>query len=641
MASPRAAPAGNKTQTALHWIEVSILRSILSGLLLAATVFAQQNPVQFTLEPEQAKVAPGKPVRLRLSAAIEKGWHLYSITSPVTPTATRIVALDDSAVTITRALQQKVEAKFDPVAAASTESYEEKAVFLVDAVLKSDVKPGPVDVTLQVRSSACNDKLCLPPRRKLITGTVVVDGTAPEAGASAIPDGFVEARAGSVAVVAAPAPPPAPAAKEGLLAFLLGAFGWGLAAIFTPCVFPMIPFTLSYFLNRGEGGRGEGLRQAIVFCLGIVVLFTVIGLAASALLGAGGAQALSSNPWVNGVIGLVFFAFGLSMLGAFEITIPSGLLTKMSAASDGGGYLGSLLMGLTFSMTSFACVGPFMGALLAASVTGDKLQPAMGMAAFAGGLASPFFFLAMFPSYLKKLPKSGGWLVRVKVVMAFFIFAMMVKYLSNVDLVLHWEFLTRERFLALWVVLTAMPGFYLLGWLRFEGIGKDEMVSIPRLLVGMLILALAFFLLSGLFGAPLGEIDAYVPVSTRAASAGGAGNAAVFAKNDLPGALARAKAEGKLVFLNFTGYTCTNCKLMKANMFPRPEIAAEMSKFVLVELYTDGADPVSEANLKLQEETHKTVAIPYYVIMDGDGKTLRAFPGLTRDPQEFLRFLKG
>lgn len=599
-----------------------MLQFILCGLVLAGSAFAQQNAVRFTLEAELPKVAPGKPVRLRLSAEIEKGWHLYSVTSPVTPTATRVVALPDSAVTITRVLQQKVEAKFDPAAGASTESYEGTAVFLIDAVLKGDVKAGPVDVTLQLRSSACNDTICLPPRRRLLTASLIADGAAPDAGAGTIPDGFVEAKVGAAAPVGAPA-------GEGLLGFLLGAFGWGLAAIFTPCVFPMIPFTLSYFLNR-EGG----LRQAAVFCLGIVVLFTVIGLAASALLGAGGAQALSSNPWVNGGIGLVFFAFGLSMLGAFEITIPSGLLTKMTAASEGGGYVGSLLMGLTFSLTSFACVGPFMGALLAASVTGDKLQPAMGMASFAAGLASPFFFLAMFPSYLKKLPKSGGWLVRVKVVMAFFVLAMMVKYLSNVDLVLHWELLTRERFLALWVVLTAMPGFYLLGWLRFEGIGKDEMVSIPRLLLGMLILAFSFFLLAGLFGAPLGEIDAYVPSSAKASGV-------AFAKNDLPGALARAKAEGKQVFLNFTGYTCTNCKLMKANMFPRPEIAAELSKFVLVELYTDGADAVSEANLKLQEETHKTVAIPYYVILDGDGKTLRAFPGLTRDPQEFLRFLKG
>ncbi len=621
------------------------------GLAAAGTGYGQQTAVKFTLAPEQEKAAPGKPLRLRLSAEMEKGWHLYSVTSPVKATATRIVALDDAAVTVTRVLQQKAEPKFDPAAGATTESYEEKAAFLVDAVLKDTVKPGATEVTLQVRWSACNDKICLPPRRKLVTGSVVADGGAPGAGELGVPDGFVEtnvaaaaaAPAGATGSTTAGAPAPvsgAPASKEGLLGFLLGAFGWGLAAIFTPCVFPMIPFTLSYFLNRGEGGRGEGLRQAVVFCLGIVVLFTAIGLAASALLGAGGAQTLSSNAWVNGVIGLVFFAFGLSMLGAFEITLPSGLLTKMNTMSDGGGYLGSLLMGLTFSLTSFACVGPFMGALLAASVTGDKLQPAMGMAAFATGLASPFFFLALFPSYLKKLPKSGGWLVRVKVVMAFFVFAMMVKYFSNVDLVLHWEVLSRERFLALWVVLTAMPGLYLLGWLRFEGIGKDEAVSIPRLLLGVFILAFAFFLLSGLFGAPLGEIDAYVPASTRAV-ASGPGAGVVFAKNDLPGALARAKAENKQVFLNFTGYTCTNCKLMKANMFPRPEIAAAMNQFVLVELYTDGADAVSEANLKLQEETHKTVAIPYYVILDAEGKTLRAFPGLTRDPAEFLKFLQG
>ncbi|MFN0103274.1 MAG: cytochrome c biogenesis protein CcdA [Bryobacteraceae bacterium] len=615
-----------------------ILRSFPPALLLAGIAFAQQNPVRFTLEAEQPKTAPGKPLRLKLSAEIEKGWHLYSVTSPVTPTATRIVALEDSNVTVTRVLQQKVDAKYDPVAAASTESYEEKAVFLIDAVLKSDVKTGPVDVSLQIRSSACNDKICLPPRRRMVTTSVVADGAAPDPGPGSVPDGFVEAKAAPTA--AAPAAAAVP--QDGLAGFLLGAFGWGLAAIFTPCVFPMIPFTLSYFLNRGEGGRGEGLRQAVVFCLGIIVLFTVIGLGASALLGPFGAQSLSANPWVNGGIAIIFFAFGLSMLGAFEITLPSGLLTKMNAASEGGGYIGSLLMGLTFSLTSFACIGPFMGALLAASVTGDKMQPAMGMASFATGLASPFFLLALFPSWLKKLPKSGGWLVRVKVVMAFFIFLMMVKYLSNVDLVLHWELLSRERFLALWVVLTAMPGFYLLGWLRFEGIAKDEDVSIPRLLLGIFILACAFFLLSGLFGAPLGEVDAYVPVSTRAASgASGAGPVIAFAKNDLPGALARAKAEDKLVFLNFTGYTCTNCKLMKANMFPRPEIAEEMSKFVLVELYTDGVDAVSEENQKLQESTHKTVAIPFYVILDAEGKTLRSFPGLTRDPQEFLRFLKG
>jgi thiol:disulfide interchange protein len=621
-----------------------MVRILFLSLLAALTLPAQQNAVRFALEPEQPKAAPGKPLRLRLQAEIEKGWHLYSVTSPVTVTATRITAPEDSPLTITRVLQPKVEAKFDPAAGASTESYEEQATFLVDAVLKESAAAGQLEINLQVRSSACNDTICLPPRRRMVSATLVADASAPAGDTVVIPDGYMETKAPTTPPGAAstPATPPPAGGSEGLAGFLLGAFGWGLAAIFTPCVFPMIPFTLSYFINRGEGGRGEGLRQALVFCLGIVVLFTAIGLAASALLGPFGAQALSANIWVNGVIAVVFFAFGLSMLGAFEITLPSGLLTKMNAASGSGGYLGALLMGLTFSLTSFACVGPFMGALLAASVTGDRLQPAMGMASFATGLASPFFFLALFPAYLKKLPKSGAWMMRVKVVLSFFVFAMAVKYLSNVDAVMHWELLSRERFLALWVVLTAMPALYLLGWLKFEGIKHDEPVSIPRLLIGSLVLALSFFLLSGLFGAPLGEIDAYVPSSTRAATGGASGGPALaFAKNDLPGALSRAKAANKLVFLNFTGYTCTNCKLMKANMFPRPEISAEMSKFELVELYTDGLDADSEANQKLQETTHQTVAIPYYVILDADGRTLRSFPGLTRDPQEFLRFLKG
>jgi thiol:disulfide interchange protein DsbD len=328
------------------------------------------------------------------------------------------------------------------------------------------------------------------------------------------------------------------------------------------------------------------------------------------------------------------------MLGAFEITVPSALLTRLNTASEGAGYMGSLLMGLTFSLTSFACVGPFMGTLLAASLQGDKLQPALGMASFAAGLASPFFLLALFPAWLKKLPKSGGWMVRVKVVLAFFIFALMIKYLSNVDLVMHWNLITREVFLAFWVVLTALPAFYLLGWLRFDGMDKDEPVTISRLLFSTLTLTLSVFLLSGLFGAPLGEIDAYVPAGAQAGRTQTAGGF-TWIKNDLSGALAKAGESGQQVFLNFTGYTCTNCKLMKANMFPRPEIAAELSKFVLVELYTDGLDPVSEENQKLQESTYSTVAIPYYVILDSAGKPLRTFPGLTREPARFLEFLRG
>ena len=294
--------------------------------------------------------------------------------------------------------------------------------------------------------------------------------------------------------------------SDGLTSFLLGAFGLGLASIFTPCVFPMIPVTVSFFLNQ----RG-GIAQAAVFSSGIIVLFCAMGLGVTAAVGPFGVVQLGSNPWVNGFIAIVFCAFALSLLGAFEITLPSSLLTKLDQASRKGGYFGTLLMGFTFALTSFACVGPFVGSLLAASVQTKGAQPVLGMVSFATGLSAPFFFLAAFPSYLKKLPRSGGWLMRVKVVMGFVLLAAMLKYVSNIDQVLQTNFLTRERFLAAWLVLFALPGFYLLGLLRLEGVEASDRLGVPRLLVASVFLIFAFSLLPGMFGAPLGELEAYVP----------------------------------------------------------------------------------------------------------------------------------
>src|SRR5262249_27473742 len=241
--------------------------------------------------------------------------------------------------------------------------------------------------------------------------------------------------------------------------------------------------------------------QALVFSLGIIVLFCALGLGVAAAVGPFGVVQLGSNPWVNGFIALVFGAFALSLLGAFEITLPSGMLTRLDQASRRGGYFGTLLMGLTFSLTSFACVGPFVGSILAASVQSKGSQPVFGMMSFATGLASPFFFLAAFPSYLKKLPRSGGWLARVKVVMGFVLLALMLKYFSNIDQVLQTNFLTRERFLAAWFVLFALPGLYLLGLLRLEGVEPGESLGIGRLLVASVFLIFAFTLLPGIYGA--------------------------------------------------------------------------------------------------------------------------------------------
>jgi thiol:disulfide interchange protein DsbD len=266
------------------------------------------------------------------------------------------------------------------------------------------------------------------------------------------------------------------------------------------------------------------------------------------------------------------------------------------------------------------------------------------MIAFAAGLASPFLLLAMFPSYLQRLPRSGGWLARVKVVMGFIILAAALKYLSSIDQTLQWNLLTRERFLAAWVVLFALPGLYLLGFLRMEGIRSDDTLGVGRTLSGAAFLVFALSLIPGMFGGRLGELDAFVPLAaegsyTTVAGAGGTATGNTWMKNDLEAALQKAKAEGKQVLVSFTGYACTNCHWMKANMFTRPEIAEALSKYVLVELYTDGTDAASEENQRLQESRFGTVAIPYYVVFAPAGAPVRTFGGLTRNSSEYLAFL--
>src|ERR1700684_3873941 len=253
----------------------------------------------------------------------------------------------------------------------------------------------------------------------------------------------------------------------------------------------MIPFTVSYFLNRQTGGTRDVFAQGLGFCLRIVVLFTGLGALLKVIAGPFGVVQLGNSPWVNSFIAAVFIVFGLSLLGAYELTLPSGLLTKMNQASEGGGYLGTLLMGLTFTLTSFACIGPIVGPLLVASVQTSGLQPVFGMAAFSSGLAAPFFVLALFPSFLQKLPKSGGWLMRVKVVLGFVVLAAAFKYLTNIAQVLGTHLISREVFLSAWVVLFALPGLYLLGFLRLEGIKPDEHLGVGRMLAGAAFLIFA------------------------------------------------------------------------------------------------------------------------------------------------------
>jgi thiol:disulfide interchange protein len=600
---------------------VRLYRTASLLLFLICSGFAQRlDPVKWSLSLEPSTAAPGTKLLARLTARIDPGWHLYSLSTPKGPIPTTVRLLENPAVAGYQTYQPRPIVDFDENFKLDTETFEKEIVFVFSIELKRDASAGPVELAVETRYQACDVRQCLLPVRRTASALLRVDPSAAVAVVT-VPAGYALFNAAPVLVGKTGDQ------AQGLGAFLLIAFGFGLAAIFTPCVFPMIPITVSFFLKRGQG-----IFQAMVFCLGIIVLFSTLGLAATAILGPFGTVQLASNPWVNGFIALVFLALGLSLLGAFQITIPSGVLTKMDQASRRGGILGTLVMGLTFSLTAFACIGPFVGTLLAGSVTGGGWKPLAGMVAFASGLALPFFALALFPSYLSRLPKSGNWMARVKIMLGFVILAAMLKYASNVDAVMQWNILTRERFLAIWAVLFALAGLYLLGLVRLEGIRADEKLGLWRLLIGIAFLVFALSLVPGMFGGRLGEIDAYVPLPSN--------QKLVWMKNEYRQALVKGHAEGKLIFLNFTGYACTNCHWMKSNMFPRPEIAEALGHYIRVELYTDGTDAASEQNQAILTRKFSIVAIPFYAIVDPDEKVIATFVGLTRDPAKFLTFLE-
>ncbi len=637
----------------------------LAGIACCAAAFAQQeHPVTWSFEPVRAEVSAGATAGFNLEAKIEPGWHLYASTTPQgAPNALALVVAGDDAIDAWRGLQPKPEVKFDPNFQSDSYWYLDEARFQVAVDVAQTAPAGDLPVKAILRYGVCNDKMCLPPKLMILESSVQVglnaatsfepsDGLETMAAVEIPAKLLAKAGAAPAASDGEPAPSgqeatgeaAAVAVDQGLFRFAIVAFGLGLLAIFTPCVFPMIPITMSYFISTQSGEKKASVMQASVFALGVVTLFTGLGATVSAVLGPFGMQALGSSVWVNGFIALVFFAFGASLLGAFEITVPSGAMTSLNKYTQGSGVLPTLMMGLVFALASFACTGPFVGALLAGSVSGGGMAwPIFGMLMFSIGLAAPFFVLALFPSYLGKLPKSGGWLSRTKITMGFLIIAVGVKYLSNVDQVYQWHVLTRERFLAIWIVLFSLAGLYLLGLLKIDE-GDSGPVGLGRLAAGGALLALAVSLIPGMFNARLGELDAYVPSSEYSGMrlAGGSAGADKehWLKDDYAGALAKAKQENKNVLLFFTGYSCTNCKWMKTNMFPRPEIAKAVEGLVVVELYTDGVDDATDANQALQLERFKTVAIPYYAIVSPDGKTLGAFPGRATDAQQFLNFLE-
>ena len=567
---------------------------------------------------------------------------------------------------------------FDQSFGIETEFYQDSVTFDVPLKVAADASAGKKKARIDAYFQTCNDQLCLPPKTVPVEVPVEIAGV-PVAAAPGVPTvaqatptspGVAQAASPAAAVtpastVAAPAAAPGPDATAAASASTIWAgqtapvqrqgsiwsFVWlamtvGALSLLTPCVFPMVPITVSYFTKHASGSRGKAVGQATTYMLGIILTFTALGMAMALLVGATSLNRFAANPWVNLLITGIFVAFALSLFGVFDLGLPPALVNKLDSLTrrqGGSQTLGTLLMGLTFTLTSFTCTAPFIGTLLVMAAGGDWQWPLVGMLAFSTVFALPFFILALMPQWMSSLPKSGGWMNSVKVLMAFLEVAAAMKFLSNVDLVWGWGLFTHDVVLASWVVIFAMMAIYVLGLFRFAHDAHVKHVGITRLSTSLVCGTIGLWLMTGLVGKPLGELEAFLPPPPDSLRSGvataEASNELPWIMNDYNQALAVAKRQGKRVFVDYTGYTCTNCRWMEVNMFPRDDVRRQMSKFVLVRLYTDGEGEVFQKQQKLQQEKYKTVALPYYAIENADGSPVTSFPGLTRDPAQFVAFL--
>ena len=544
---------------------------------------------------------------VRLTATIEKGWHLS------------IIELGDGFY---------------------MDEYED--VF-TETIAKAD--------TVRVRYNACDDKMC----------------TAPE----------------TFEFVTAEPKSEEPAGPSIWWIFLLG-LGGGLLAIFTPCVWPIIPMTVSFFIKRGGAAKGttnaQVVRDAILYGLSIVIIYVGLGLLVTLIFGASALNALSTNAIVNIVFFLILMLFAASFFGAFEITLPSSWSTALnSKSSNTTGFLSILLMAFTLVIVSFSCTGPIIGTLLVEAAGKSLLAPAMGMLGFAIALALPFSLFAMFPSVLKKLPKSGGWMNTFKVTLAFLELALALKFLSVADLAYGWHILDREVFVSLWIVIFSLLGFYLLGLISFPHDDEDHRkTSVPRLFLAIISLSFAMYMIPGLWGAPLRAISAFAPpMSTQdwVMTPGAANHSQLpmsssqyttmsvhdgqITFTNYDEGMAYAKENNMPVFLDFNGFGCVNCRKMEAAVLSKPEVAEHMHKYVLISLIVDDKTKLDEpivleengkkVTLKtvgdqwshMQRVKYQSNAQPYYIQLDADGnRIVESSYAYDEDIEKFLNWLK-
>lgn len=541
--------------------------------------------------------------------------------------------------------------------------------------------------TIRVRYNACDDKMCTAPENwEFVASDATKSGEAAKAvkkgkavkGRKALKRGEA-----AKAVTASSLSTTQEAQSLGWI-FLMGVLG-GLLAIFTPCVWPIIPMTVSFFIKRGGAAKGttnaQVVRDALIYGLSIVIIYVGLGLLVTLVFGASALNALSTNAVVNIIFFLILVLFAASFFGAFEITLPSSWSTALnSKSSNTTGFLSILLMAFTLVIVSFSCTGPIIGTLLVEAAGKSILAPAMGMLGFAIALALPFSLFAMFPSVLKKLPKSGGWMNTFKVTLAFLELALALKFLSVADLAYGWHILDREVFVSLWIVIFSLLGLYLLGLISFPHDDEDHRkTSVPRLFLAIISLAFAMYMVPGLWGAPLRAISAFAPpmttqdwVMTPGGHESGIGtpvsnntyktmsnHGGQITFTDYDEGMAYAKENNMPVFLDFNGFGCVNCRKMEAAVLSKPEVAEHMHKYVLISLIVDDKtklpEPITvEENGKsvtlktvgdkwshMQRAHYQSNAQPYYVQLDADGnRIVEGSYAYDEDIEKFLEWLK-
>lgn len=622
-------------------------------LCLAVPGRAAQDPVKWSARLVPGDVRAGEAAQVVVEAKVDAPWHIYSTKKyELGPRPTSVDLQPGKALTAAGALIQPPPQKhIDEGFKIEVEYYEGGAAFGLPVKVAKGAQ-GPQKATVTVRWMACHEGQCLPPANQnlplsftVAAGPARPDRTKPATTPPAQPKEYKGASAASVSI-----PPPAAgqvrdgdtrrqieeAQSKGLLAFLGLAIAMGFLALLTPCVFPMIPITVSYFAKQQEVNPGAGVRGPIAYCLGIIGTFTGLGLLMSVLFGASSISSFAANPWVNLGMAALFIALAINLFGGFEIVLPSWLIEKSQSGTQQGGVLGPMLMGLTFTLTSFTCTVAFVGTLLATTARGNWLWPLVGMLGFSAAFASPFFLLALFPGWLARLPKAGSWLVTVKAFMGFLELAAALKFLSNSDLVWQLGLITRPVFLSVWFGIAAITGFFLLGWLRLPhdaggGIGP------ARRTLGVVMLGVSVWLLAGINGKSLGQFAGFLP--PRDYGPGGMSAGAVTWIESYDRALERAKAESKPIFIDFTGVTCTNCRVMEDQVFTREEVEDEFQKFVTVRLYTDKEDPESNRYKDMQLKRFGQTTLPLYVVLTPDEQKLGEY-SFNPDARAFVRFLQ-